>query len=127
MTNELTALSAPARTILVPSTVSAAAQAFLSAAADRLAAQAGAPSDINVSAEAALALLRPRAARFAGTTETVDLGNGALLYRVIPAKCTGRKAQVAYFNIHGGGFVAGGGEMCRILAELRAMEYGVPI
>jgi acetyl esterase/lipase len=49
------------------------------------------------------------------------------LYRTAPADRKGRRAQVAYLDIHGGGFVSGGGEMCQVLAKLKAMDYGVEI
>jgi acetyl esterase/lipase len=126
MASEFTGLQVPAFTLPVPTSISPQAQAFLSAAAQRIA--AGPPSgDQREAAERALQLLRPRAAAFKGTTETIDLGNGALLYRVLPERRSGRRAEVAYFDIHGGGFTAGGGEMCRILAMLRAADYGVEV
>jgi len=126
MANELTGLNVPAFTLPVPTSISPQAQAFLSAAAQRIA--AGPPSgDQREAAERALQMLRPRAAAFKGTTETIDLGNGALLYRIVPEGRSGRRAEVAYFDIHGGGFTAGGGEMCRVLAMLRAQDYGVEV
>jgi epsilon-lactone hydrolase len=126
MADDLTALQVPAFTLPVPSSISPQAQAFLSAAARRIA--AGPPSgDQGEAAERALQMLRPRAAAFKGTAETIDLGNGALLYRIVPEGRSGRRAQVAYFDIHGGGFTAGGGEMCRVLAMLRAQDYGVEV
>ncbi|MGE3690553.1 MAG: alpha/beta hydrolase [Novosphingobium sp.] len=126
MAQDLTGLKVPAFTLPVPSTISPQAQAFLAAAAQRIA--AGPPSgDQGVEAERALQFLRPRAAMFKGTTETIDLGHGAQLYRVVPEGRGGRRAEVAYFDIHGGGFTAGGGEMCRILAMLRAADYGVEV
>ena len=126
MAEEMTGLQVPAFTLPVPSSISPQAQAFLSAAAKRIA--AGPPSgDQGEAAERALQMLRPRAAQFKGTSETIDLGNGALLYRILPEGRSGRRAEVAYFDIHGGGFTAGGGEMCRILAMLRAQDYGVEV
>lgn len=123
-----TGLPGPARTIPVPTSISPQAQAFLSAAMQRIAAANGADlSDQTVAAEAALQMLRPRAAAFRGTVNTIELGEGAKVYRVIPEGRTGRRAQVAYFDIHGGGFVAGGGEMCKLLAQLRSMEIGVEV
>ena len=126
MADELTGLKVPGFTLPVPSTVSPQAQAFLSAAAKRIA--AGPPfGDQSEAAERAMQFLRPKAAAFKGATETIDLGNGALLYRVVPESRSGRRAEVAYFDIHGGGFTAGGGEMCRVLAMLRADDYGVEV
>lgn len=121
-------LPVPARTIPVPTSLSAEAQAFLSMATQRiLAAKDGDLTDQTVAAEGALRMLRPRAAAFKGKLDEIGLGHGAKLYRVSPEGRTGRRAEVAYLDIHGGGFVAGGGEMCRILAQLRAMENGVEV
>lgn len=122
-------LSRPAEVIPVPTTISPAAQAFLAHATRRIAdleasQEAG---DQTAAAERALQMLRSRAAEFRGACETIDLGTGASLYRVTPEARTGRRAEVAYVDIHGGGFVAGGGEMCRVLAHLRAMEHGVEV
>lgn len=123
-----TGLPVPARTIPIPASISPQAQAFLAAATQRIIAAKGADmSDQTAAAEAALRMLRPRAAAFKGTVETIEIGHGAKVYRVTPASRTGRRAQVAYFDIHGGGFVAGGGEMCKILAQLRSMENGVEV
>lgn len=123
-----TGLPVPARTIPVPTSVSPQAQAFLATAAQRIVAAKGADiSDQTAAAEAALRMIRPRAAAFKGTVETIELGHGAKVYRVSPEGRTGRRAQVAYFDIHGGGFVAGGGEMCKVLAQLRALENGVEV
>jgi acetyl esterase/lipase len=123
-------LRLPAQDIPAPKSLSPQAQAFLVAAAKRIAARAAAsaaPADAQDGATAALAFLRPAAARFAGTFETVELPHGASLYRATPEGRTGRHAQVAYFDIHGGGFVAGGGEMCQLLAKIRAADYGMEI
>lgn len=121
-------LHVPAQDIPVPTSVSPEAQALMRAAMERIAAEgAGGPPDLAASAEAALRMLRPRAAAFRGEVETIDLGHGALLYRAVPEGRAGRRAEVSYFDVHGGGFVAGGGEMCRILAMLRASELGVEV
>lgn len=122
-------LLVPARTIPVPGSVSPEAQAFLANAARRIAAMAGnAPAgDQGPAAEAALRMLRPRAAGFKGTFTTSDLPHGAKLYCAIPEGRTAELAKAAYFDIHGGGFTAGGGEMCQVLARLRAMELGVAV
>ena len=126
---ELVGLVQPQRTIPVPQSVSPQAQAFLSQAGKRIAAMnaSGGKRTLQGDADAALKLLRPRAEGFKGTFETIDLPHGAKLYRAIPEGREGRRSEVAYFDIHGGGFVAGGGEMCRILAMLRALDYGVAI
>ena len=129
MAIEMTGLNVPAMVLPVPTSISPQAQAFLSGAAKRIVAMGSAPpsGDQREAAERALQMLRPRAAGFKGKLETIDFENGAKLYRVIPEGRRGRRAQVAYFDIHGGGFTAGGGEMCQVLAVLRAMENGVEV
>ena len=127
--NDLTALNVPAMVLPVPTSISPQAQAFLSGAAKRIAAMGNTPpsGDQREATERALQMLRPRAAGFKGKLETIALGQGAKLYRVIPDGRQGRRAELAYFDIHGGGFTAGGGEMCQVLATLRAMENGVEV
>lgn len=130
MQDKLTPLRVPAQTIPVPTSISPQAQAFLSNAAERIAISSvasQAPRDQNQAADAALQMLRPAAAGFTGKMATIDLAHGARLYRVTPDGRTGRRAEVAYFDIHGGGFTSGGGEMCQVLAKLRAMDYGVEV
>lgn len=129
MPNEWPGLERPAQVIPVPNTISSAAQAYLAGATQRIAEVGAAQGsgDQTVAAERALQMLRPRAAAFRGTTQTIDLGKGASLYRVVPEGRAGRRAEVAYVDIHGGGFIAGGGEMCLVLAQLRAMEYEVEV
>ena len=130
MSDGLATLHISARTIPVPASISPEAQAFLSNAARRIALMSVASqmqADQKQAAEAALQFLRPAAAGFKGEMATIDLPHGAKLYRVTPEGRSGRKAEVAYFDIHGGGFTAGGGEMCQILAKLRAMDYGVEV
>jgi epsilon-lactone hydrolase len=129
MAEEMTGLKVPAHVLPVPKSISPQAQAFLSGAAKRIAAMGAAPpsGDQREAAERALQMLRPRAAGFKGKLETIVLGPDAKLYRVTPDGRIGRHAKVAYFDIHGGGFTAGGGEMCQVLATLRAMEYGVEV
>lgn len=119
-------LRVPARVIPTPKSISPQAQAFLDGAIKRIG-SVPAARDQNQAAEAALQMLRPRAAGFKGSSETIDLPHGAKLYRVTPEGRTGRRAEVAYFDIHGGGFTAGGGEMCQLLAKLRAGENGVEV
>lgn len=123
-------LKVPAHIVPTPTSISPQAQAFLEGAVKWIAASAKAgsrPADAAAGADFALQMLRPRAAAFKGSSETIDLGHGAGLYRVVPEGRSGRRAEVAYFDIHGGGFIAGGGEMCEILAKLRAMENGVEV
>lgn len=129
------ALQLPAQTIPVPTSISTQGQAYLGAAATRLnrafqdgpcdAAQALA--NIQQMAGAATSMLRALAARFQGSVETITLSSGVSLYRVIPDGLSGRLSEVAYFDIHGGGFATGGGELCLLVAKLRAMEYGAEV
>lgn len=127
------ALQLPAQLIPVPQSLSAEAQAFLLGAGKRIAALSSAngsvqaPPDQTEQAARATLFLRPAADRFNGTFETIELPFGALLYRATPDDRNGRKSQVALFDIHGGAFVAGGGEMCQLLAKIRAADYGVTI
>jgi monoterpene epsilon-lactone hydrolase len=128
------ALHIPAQDIPVPTSISREGQAFLAAAAKRIAAlvaSGGAAEQSRPSladqAAAAASMLRPMASRFAGTFETIALPQGASLYRATPEGRIGRKAHVAFLDIHGGGFVAGGGEMCQLLARLRAADYGAVV
>lgn len=133
MTDDPTALHVPAQVIPPPNSLSPQARAFLANAAKRIAAAsaaakpAGGSSDQKDEAAAALQILRPMASRFQGTAETIELPHGAKLYRMTPATREGRRAEVVYFDIHGGGFTAGGGEMCQVLAKLRAADYGVVV
>jgi epsilon-lactone hydrolase len=134
MTPDQTALQVPAQLIPVPKLISSQAQAFLTAAHQRINAslQAG-PQALNPvtnqddNAAAALAFLGPLAQRFRGSVETIELPQGAKCYRTTPDGRSGRRVNVAYYDIHGGGFTSGGGELCKALAKLRAMDYGVEI
>lgn len=127
MSDSLPPLEIPPRSIPIPTTISREAQNFLAYATRRNAARGDAKVDIKAGADAALEMMRPRAAGFAGDVESIDLGNGALLYRITPADRSPERCGVAYFDVHGGGFVAGGGEMCKILAQLRAIELGAEV
>jgi acetyl esterase/lipase len=123
----------PEQLIPVPPSLSPQGQAFLAASARRIAAaglDAGRQrTGANVEEGAAMALqfLRPMAAGFRGTEQTIALPSGAKLYRMTPPERRGRLAEVAYFDIHGGGFISGGGEMCQLLARIRAGDYGVEV
>ena len=87
----------------------------------------GMPDPVTDGAALAVRQLGPAAAAFTGKFETTELDHGALLYRAAPASAEGRHAEVGYFDIHGGGFIAGGGEMCRMLAKIRAADYGAQV
>ena len=125
MSTDDTALQLPAQTIPVPKSISAQGQAYLAAAAKRLAAQRA--PDLRGQIAAAVQFLRPLAARFAGSVNTTVLPSGAKLYRMTPQGRSGRLSEVAYVDIHGGGFTGGGGEMCELLAKIRASEYGTEV
>nr|ABN71554.1 putative esterase [uncultured bacterium] len=129
MSEPAPALDLPAQAIPIPSTISPQARAFLASATRQLAVNGGNSStaDLVAGAEAALKVLSARASGFAGECETVDLGHGAKLYHIVPAGLDPARSQLAYLDVHGGAFVAGGGEMCRILAQLRAMDLGVQV
>lgn len=134
MPNDDTSLALPAQRIPVPRSISPQGQAYLAAAAKRIAEEAASPGDkgsalrkLTESADSALEMLRPMASFFKGTAETLILPSGASLYRVTPDNLQGRLAEVVLFDIHGGGFVSGGGEMCELLAKLRALGYGAQI
>lgn len=122
----LTSLAVPAQTIPVPSTISAEAQAFLSQAARRVAAgpQAALPE---AQLEAVMDHMRKMGTAFDGTFETIELGHGALLYRATPTKRKPGREAAVFFDVHGGGFVTGGGEMCALRAKLRAADFGVDL
>lgn len=127
MSDEAGALRVPEQVIPVPKSLSPQAQGFLAGMIARVTQQQGMPDPVTEGAELAVQMLGPAAAAFTGEFETTELGNGALLYRAAPASATGRLSEVAYFDIHGGGFVAGGGEMCRMLAKIRAADYGAQV
>ena len=122
-------LHVPEQLIPTPGSISPAAQAYLAAAAQRAAATAagGQGAGQDAAAAAAVQFLRPLAAGFDGVFETFDLPNGAKLYRATPKTRHAGLADAAYFDIHGGGFTSGGGEMCRLLAQIRAGDYGVQV
>jgi acetyl esterase/lipase len=82
---------------------------------------------MEAAAEGALQFLSAMASAFKGKVETIILPSGAPLYRATPEGLNGRLAQVAYYDIHGGAFIMGGGEMCLALAKLRAMDYGAEV
>jgi epsilon-lactone hydrolase len=128
-----TALRLAAREIPVPKSISSQGQAYLANAALRLAAQQSSAHCNDAAAEqlareaAAVQFLRPMATRFDGAVETIALPSGARLHRMTPRARTGRLRDVAYVDIHGGGFTGGGGEMCELLAKIRASDYGTEV
>jgi acetyl esterase/lipase len=132
MTEPTEGLRVPEQVIPTPKSVSPQGQAYLAAAARRLAAQsdaagAGKGAGQDAAAAAAVQFLRPLAERFDGEFETFDLPRGAKLYRATPRAPSAALADAAYFDIHGGGFTSGGGEMCQLLAKIRAADYGAAV
>jgi monoterpene epsilon-lactone hydrolase len=125
-----TSLQSPERSIPVPNSLSPQAQAFLAAAAKRIAERENSTAgtlDQSAQAEAALQFMRPMASHFRGAEETVELAGGARLYCMVPDNRKANLQHVALMDIHGGGFTAGGGEMCQLIAKLRASDYGASI
>lgn len=124
MSDEAGVLHIPAQAIPVPKSLSPQAQAFLTGMIARATAERPSGGEEADSAELAIRRLAPLASGFIGTFAQTELPGGALLYRAAPASAIGQLADVAYFHIHGGGFVSGGGEMCRLLAKIRAIDFG---
>jgi acetyl esterase/lipase len=128
MSSDEPGLRLPSQIIPTPRSISPQGQAYLDAAAKRIAAQAGAAQPTQAEqAQAAVMFLRPLAAGFDGQAETIELPSGAKLHRMTPSGLEGRRTDLAYFDIHGGGFTSGGGEMCELLARIRARDYGVEV
>jgi epsilon-lactone hydrolase len=132
MQNDEDALHVPAQIVPAPKSISPQAQAYLTQAARRIQevgnkADSNRPQKVAGDADAATVFLRAAAAGYRGKMETIALPSGAKLYRMIPDKRSAGTSKIAYFDIHGGGFVGGGGEMCQSLAKIRAMEYGVDV
>ena len=126
-------LQVPAQAIPVPRSVSPQGRAYLTAAARKLSTRDASNSGSDALRElldseaAAIQFLRPLAMRFKGSFESIALPNGVKLHRATPDGRARRLSEVAYFDIHGGGFLVGGGEMCQLLAKIRASEFGVDI
>ncbi len=127
MSDEAGVLHIPAQAVPVPQSLSTQASAFLTGMISQAAIDRSPGGDQKSSADRAVQMLAPAAANFIGTFEETPLENGAVLYRATPTSATGRLTDAAYFDIHGGGFTAGGGEMCRLLAKIRAADYGAQV
>jgi acetyl esterase/lipase len=122
------ALHVPAQDVPPPKSLSPEATAFLAEAAKRISASADSADDgqrTSDQAEAALEKIRPAAKHFQGSFETIDLGSGAQLYRADPKTMKEGLSDAAFLDIHGGGFVSGGGEMCALRCKLRASDYRI--
>ena len=125
-----TGLRLPAQVIPVPKSLSPQGQAYLAAAGERIAAMARtgaeAPSQTTME-QAAIGFLGPLAANFYGISESIALQSGAKLLHMKPLNANGRRAEVAFMDIHGGGFISGGGKMCELLAKIKMMDYGISV
>lgn len=122
------ALHLPARTILPPKSISPRAQAFLAEAAMRGPPPLEPPpTDLEAwrkRPQMEVELLKKMVEHFKGETLTIPLPGGASIHQVTPAGRSGRSTQVAVLDIHGGGFVSGGGDLCRDVAMIRAGALG---
>lgn len=126
MSDEAGTLCISEQVIPVPKSLSPQAQAFLAGMIARVTAEA-APNNAADREALAAARFAPAAARFSGSFSEIPLGHGAMLYRATPENLTGRRAKVALVEIHGGGFISGGGEMCRMAAKIRAADMGAQV
>lgn len=130
MVSDPTALKRPEQVIPVPTTLSPQAQAYLAQRAARLAASGQTrvePKELSEFVDPMTNMMRQLAAGFRGSAATIALPSGGELHRANPEGTRGRLAEVAYFDIHGGGFVVGGGEMCVLSAKLKAADYGAEV
>jgi monoterpene epsilon-lactone hydrolase len=130
----------PARDIAVPSTVSRQAQAVM---ANPPAERAEYPAlddpaawrAMIAAADGALAtMMAGRAAAAEVTVRHRDLTGGGRVYEITPAGLDDGDDRV-YLDIHGGGFIHGGGELCatmaigtalRMAARVWAVDYRMP-
>ncbi|WFU90675.1 hypothetical protein QA644_32560 (plasmid) [Rhizobium sp. CC1099] len=125
MISDPTALKRPEQVIPVPTNLSPQAQTYLTQRTDQLATSGQThvePPALSAFMEPMLDMMGPLAAGFQGSATVIALPNGAELRRANPEGTRGRLAEVAYFDIHGGGFVVGGGEMCALTAKLKIAE-----
>ncbi|WP_258116484.1 alpha/beta hydrolase [Mesorhizobium onobrychidis] len=130
MVSDPTALKTPEQVIPVPTTLSPQAQTYLTQRTAQLAASGQThvePQELSELVDPMVNMMRPLAAGFQGSATVIALPSGAELHRAKPEGTRGRRAEVAYFDIHGGGFVVGGGEMCALTAKLEAADYGAEV
>jgi epsilon-lactone hydrolase len=130
MTEQIPGMEVPARSIPVPSSVSAEAQAVLAVGRmDRP--DWPALDDVQawletraVADELVLAML---SATLAGGDQVEDLDvDGVPVYVVTPAGFTTGDPRV-YFDIHGGGLTMGGGECCRAFGRMTAENTAMKV
>ncbi len=132
---KFTALHLDARDIPPPGSISPEAQAFLSGAAESPPLNRDYPAIDDVegwrrwveAAEENMAGLQAAAAGLVAMSdiETHTIGE-APCYRAT-SKAGDAKADNVIFSIHGGAFIAGGGEGCRIGAQVAAVQFGATI
>jgi len=124
-------LHLPARDIPIPTSVSPEAQAAM-AMAPLPAPDLPAPTDhgswraMIAAQDAAIAqMLGGRAADAPVVTTELDV-RGAHVYEIVPTDLAGRDRRV-YLEIHGGAFVFGGGECCRVMSIGAATRFGTRV
>jgi monoterpene epsilon-lactone hydrolase len=121
----------PERDIPVPSTVSPQARAVM--ASPPAASSEFPPLDdpgawramIAVRDGAIAAMMSPRAAAAAVKVENRDLASGRV-YQITPDDLDGDDERI-YLDIHGGGFIFGGGELCRAMAVGTAIRMAARV
>jgi len=130
MVSDPTAVKRPEQMISVPTTLSPQARTYSTQRIAQLAASGQThvePQALSAFMDPMLDMMRPLAAKFQGSATVIALPSGAELHRANPEGTKARLAEVAYFDIHGGGFVVGGGEMCALTAKLKAADYGAEV
>jgi monoterpene epsilon-lactone hydrolase len=122
------------RTIPVPTTVSAEAQAMLAFGAAYAGGGTGsepAPEDhdgwrrhIAMLDNAVNSVMAPRAANAAVDVETATIG-GVPIFALTPRGAPAGPDAPIYLDIHGGALIMGGGEACRVMATLATASSGL--
>lgn len=130
---ELAPLQVPAREIPVPSTISSEAQAYLAQGA--FPTPENPPLDDPEAWRTMIAAIDEALLRRIDATgltadegydvEEVSLGQ-ARAYAVTPSELSVNDQRV-YLEPHGGGFIVGGGELCRPIGVMTAAKYGMRV
>jgi len=123
------------RFIRIPTSVSEQAQQFLSMGMlFRSDGNGGSPAHDDVEGwramiqavnDGMIAALSPRAESLALTVESRDIGD-VPVFIVESEDMNGNPDQLLYLDLHGGGLITGGGEACRLLAQMSAAQVGIP-
>ena len=132
---KFTALHLEARDIPVPSSISKEAQAFLSGAAEAppLSRDYPAMDDLEgwrrwvETAEESMAGLQAAAADLVALADIEILTFGKASCHRAVSRAGDAKADHVVFSIHGGAFVAGGGEGCKFGARAAAVQMGATV